>query len=415
MGNRTSTRISAASLPGLFKKPGYHADGNGLYLHVISPTSRSWCFRYMLNRKAREMGLGSADVWSLTSIRQKGLELRQLIAQGIDPLEHRRELETQKKLAEHEQERKRQAAERENEKRRTFDQCVSEYLALHNDTWKNKKHQSQWKATLEEYASPKLGKLAVAEVTTDLVQKTLAPIWTTKAETASRVLQRIDRVLVWAAAKGYYARADAAFRKTVTAGLGPQNRVVTHMAACRYVEVNAAIQAVINSAASPTVKRAFEFTVLTAARSGETRGAQWSEFDLENKVWSIPAERMKAKRPHEVPLCDRAVQILKLAAPLDLKPQGLVFPGTKGQPLSDMVLTQLLRRLGFKFTMHGFRSTFRDWAAEQTEYPPEVCEAALAHTTGNAVERAYKRTNLFDRRVPLMDDWAAHVGKPSTV
>ena len=409
MGIRASTRISAASLPGLYKKPGYHADGNGLYLHVISPTSRSWCFRYMRYRKQREMGLGSADDWTLSAVRERVGELRRLLRDGVDPLENRRQEKAAEAHTKQEQAMRLAAEKLQAKRQRTFDQCATEYLELHNDTWKNKKHQAQWKSTLEEYASPKLGKLEVGAVTTELVQAALKKIWTTKAETASRVLQRIDRVLVWATAKGYRTSVDAAFRKTVAAGLGPQNRKVEHMAACPYPQVFAVVQAVHASDATSMVKRAFEFTILTAARSGETRGALWSELDLEAKVWSIPAERMKAGRPHDVPLSDRAVLLLKLVAPLDKHPKGLVFPAKGGQPFSDMVFTQLLRRLGFAFTLLGFRSTFRDWAAEQTDFPPEVCEAALAHTTGNAVERAYKRSNLLERRVPLMADWAKHI------
>jgi integrase len=387
-----------------------HADGHGLYLHVVSPTSKSWTFRYMKDKKARTMGLGPANIVDLTTARQRVAELRRLLYENIDPLDHRdaeiRGRETSAKAA-----AEAEALRLRNEK--SFDQCVEEYLAIHNATWKNEKHRDQWRNTLHGYASPAFGSMPVEKITTKHVQDALESLWSSRHETAVRTLQRITRVLIWAGAKGYREIVDSGFRATVTAGLGPQNRIVEHMAACHYTEVHEIIRRVHDSTSMPMLKRAFEFTVLTAARSGETRGAQWSEFDLEKKVWSIPGERMKAGRPHDVPLCERAVTLLKLSAPLEKKPQGLVFPGRKGQPLSDMAFTVLLRRqLGLICTMHGFRSTFRVWAAEQTVYVPEVCEAALAHARGNKVERTYNRTTLLEKRVPLMRDWAAYIEKP---
>jgi len=353
------------------------------------------------------MGLGPADLVDLPTARQQAADLRRLLHENIDPLEQR-EAEARRVEAEARAAVEAEALRKSNEK--TFDQCVEEYLAIHNATWRNDKHRDQWKNTLHDYASPAFGAMPVEKITTKHVQDALESLWSSRHETAVRTLQRITRVLIWAGAKGYREIVDSGFRATVSAGLGPQKRVVEHMAACHYTEVNAIIQRVNDSTSMPMLKRAFEFTVLTAARSGETRGAQWSEFDLEKKVWSIPGERMKAGRPHDVPLSDRAVMLLKLAAPLDKKPKGLVFPGRKGQPLSDMAFTVLLRRqLGLACTMHGFRSTFRVWAAEQTDYAPELCEAALAHARGNKVERSYNRTTLLEKRTPLMREWAAYV------
>lgn len=387
-----------------------HADGHGLYLHVVSPTSRSWAFRYMKDKKARVMGLGPADVVDLTTARQKATELRRLLHANVDPLANQ-EAEARRKEAEAQAAAEAEGLRKRNEK--TFDQCVEEYLAIHNATWRNEKHRDQWKNTLRDHASPAFGTMPVEKITTRHVQDALQDLWSSRHETAVRTLQRIARVLIWAGAKGYREVVDAGFRATVSAGLGPQKRVVEHMAACHYTEVHEIIRRVHESTSMPMLKRAFEFTVLTAARSGETRGAQWSEFDLEKKVWSIPGERMKAGRPHDVPLSDRAVTLLKLAAPLDKNPKGLVFPGRKGQPLSDMAFTVLLRRqLGLACTMHGFRSTFRVWAAEQTEYAPDVCEAALAHARGNKVERTYNRTTLLEKRVPLMKEWAGFLARP---
>lgn len=363
----------------------------------------------MLNRRARTMGLGSADLVDLASARRQALEYRRLLQQGLDPLEQRHAAEIAKQEGLKIERARLQGV-------RTFDQCVDEYLDLHSENWKNLKHRQQWKNSLKDYASIKCGPLSVESVTKEHIIDALKPIWTSKAETASRTLQRIVRVLVWANAKGYRGVVDGRLGETVAAALGPQNQVRGHMASCHYSEVSGILREIESSTARSTVKAAFEFTVLTAARSGETRGARWSEFDLDQKVWSIPADRMKAGRPHEVPLCDRAMALLKQAASLGAKPDGLVFPGRNGKVLSDMVFTQLLRRLKIACTLHGFRSTFRVWAAEKTDHPPEVCEAALAHATGNQVERAYNRTSLLEKRVPLMTEWAAFIqkGTPKT-
>lgn len=343
------------------------------------------------------MGLGSADIVDLRTARRRALEQRQLLEQGVDPLEKRRQDEAE------------DLAQRQNAK--TFDQCVEEYLRLHESNWRNPKHRSQWKNTLDDLASPIFGSTEVSKVTKEKIIQCLKKAWSIKPETASRTLQRIVKVLIWAGAKGYRDVVDSSLRHTVAAALGPQARQVQHMASCEYSQVNTIIRQVMSSDVMTNVRYAFEFTVLTAARSGETRGAVWSEFDLEKRIWSIPGERMKAGQPHEVPLSERAVQLLRFVAPNDGNLSALVFPGRKGQPLSDMVFTQLLRRLKTTYTMHGFRSSFRVWASERTDYTPEVCEAALAHARGNAVERAYNRTNLLEKRVPLMNDWAEYIQK----
>lgn len=396
VGNRATNRIAAASLPKLYKTPGYYADGGGLYLQVISPTSRTWMFRFMLNKRAREMSLGSADLWDLTTVRAKATDLRRLLEQGIDPIEQRQQAKRQQVT--------------DAALRRTFEQCVLEYHALHAGAWKNAKHAAQWTNTLKTYAYPVFGDWPVSEITDTQIVVALKAIWETKHETATRVLQRIRMVLVWACAKKYRPALPDGMWETVVASLPKLERGTVHHAACPYSKAGALLLAVRDSAASDLVKLGFVFTVLTAARSGEVRGAKWSEIESENAVWTIPAERMKAGRLHRVPLSLAAVEVLKYAKRLAGE-SDLVFPTPKDRPFSDMVFTQLLRRLEFKYTMHGFRSTFRDWAAEHTQYPREVCEAALAHVVENKTEAAYMRSDFFAKRRGLMNEWAAFLEK----
>lgn len=386
-------RLSAVGIKHL-KEPGYYADGDGLYLQVSPTGTKSWVFRFMLNKRAREMGLGSFNVFSLAEAREKVRKYRQLLDEGIDPIAYRK-AEREKKLT-------------VTAQRRTFEECAREYHKLHANGWKNLKHAEQWINTLTAYAFPEFGKKDVSDVTKGDVLRVLEPIWTTKTETASRVRQRIRSVLDWAAARDYRRGHDPHMWDQITQSL-PKTKDIkkaTHFASCPYANIYDALQSIKSSNAGETVKHAFEFIILTAARSGEMRGAQWSEIDFEGKRWIIPPGRMKAKREHRVPLSTRAIEILKAQ---EGKHPTLIFPNDKGKPYSDMTFTMMLRRLGHEFTVHGFRSTFRDWAAEQTAFPREVCEAALAHAAGKgATEAAYFRSDLFEKRRQLMDAWAAY-------
>jgi integrase len=280
---------------------------------------------------------------------------------------------------------------------------------LHEKSWKNGKHTAQWINTLTAYAFPIFGAKDVSDVSKADIMRALEPIWATKTETASRVRQRIRAVLDWAAARDYRTGHDPHIWDQISRSL-PQSKDIkksTHFAACPYTSAYDTLQAIKQSAASVSTKLAIEFIVLTATRSGEVRGARWAEIDFEGKRWIIPAERMKAAREHRVPLSPRAMEILEARRAVAGESE-LIFASDKNKAYSDMTFTMLLRRMGFEFTIHGFRSTFRDWSAEQTAFPREVCEAALAHVTKDATEAAYFRSDLFEKRRQLMDAWAAY-------
>jgi integrase len=372
------------------KRPGYHADGEGLYLQVSPTGSKSWVFRYMLNKRAREMGLGTIGTFSLAEARERARKYRQLLADGIDPIEHRK-AEREKNLA-------------AIATRRTFEECAHEYHRLHADGWKNAKHASQWVNTLTAYAFPEFGKKDISDVNKADILRALEPIWTEKAETAVRVRQRIRAVLDWAAARDYRRGHDTHIWDQLSVSL-PAQKKGKHHAACPYSRIYEALQSIKQSNAGDTIKHAFEFIILTAGRSGEVRGAKWSEIDFENRRWIIPAERMKAAKEHHVPLTPRALAILKAQ---EGKHGELIFANDKGTQYSDMTFTMALRRLGHEFTVHGFRSTFRDWAGETTAFPREVIEHALAHQLKDKAEAAYARGTLFEKRRQLMEAWATY-------
>lgn len=364
--------------------PGKYFDGHGLYLRVDENGSRFWIQRITVRGKRCELGLGSPSLVSLAEARAKALENRKLARAGGDPLQAKREA---------------QAA-------LTFEEAARKVHALHKPTWRNEKHAAQFLATLETYAFPKLGRLKVQDVTTADVLAVLMPIWTTIPETARRVRQRIGTVLKWAIAQGWRQDNPA---ENISQALPKVSKAQEHRKALPHADVACCVEAVKESGAGVATKLAFEFLVLTAARSGEVREARWAEIDLTSRVWEIPADRMKMKRPHRVPLSPRAVTVLKHAQALD-DDSGLVFPGTKqGRPLSDMTLSKLVKELGFAVDIHGFRTSFRTWAQERTSYPREVAEAALAHLTGDAVERAYARSDVFDKRRDMMNSWAAYL------
>ena len=381
------------------KKPGYYSDGGGLYLKVSGGAGRSWVFRYRVAGKLREMGLGSEHSISLADARQAAAECRKLRLRGSDPIEVRRQERTQAKLG---------AASM------TFRQCAERYIAAHQAGWRNAKHTSQWRNTLATYAFPVFGDLPVQAIDVGLVMKVVEPLWPTKTETASRLRGRIENVLDWALARGYRQGDNPArWRGHLDNLLPRRSRVqkVEHHAALSYDEVGAFIEVLRRQ--EGVAAMALEFCILTATRTSETIGARWQEVDLGEAVWMIPADRIKAGKEHRVPLSKPAVAILqKLAV---ARSSDFVFPGGKpGRPLPNMALLALLRRMERPdLTVHGFRSAFRDWAAERTNFPREVCEMALAHTIGDKVEAAYRRGDLFSKRRQLMEAWARYCLTPS--
>jgi integrase len=393
-------------------KPGLHADGGGLYLQATKSAdhmiSKSWVFRFATGRivtsatgkqrtEERQMGLGSLIDVSLAEAREHAAECRQLRKQGIDPIESRRAAKAERLVT---------AA-----KAMTFDQAAEAYIAAHRAGWRNPKHAAQWKATLATYASPVFGKLPASSIDTGLVLKALEPIWTAKPETAGRVRGRIEAVLDWTIARGYRTGENPArWRGHLDKLLPARSKVrkVKHHSALPYTELPGFLASLREQQGAAA--RALEFTILTAARTNETIGARWSEVHSSSKVWTVPAERMKAAREHRVPLSGAAVAILQRME--NVKDGDLVFPGDRRAALSNMAMLMLLRRIGREdLTVHGFRSTFRTWAAECTGFPREVIEAALAHLVGDATEQAYQRGDMFEKRRRLMDAWAEYCGK----
>ena len=364
--------------------PGRHADGNGLYLFVQPTGTRSWVQRLVIRGRRRELGLGAATLVPLAKAREQALANRMLARSGGDPLADKRRVQGVPTFAE--------AAQRVLEQKR--------------GGWRGRWHAQNWWTSMERYAFPRIGGRPVSEVNTADVLEILTPIWHVKAETARAVRQRIRSVIEWAVALDM--RNDNPCDRVLPV-LGPQNDIVTHRQALPHKDVAAAIETVRAGSAQPAVKLAFEFLVLTATRSGEVRGAQWAEIDVTERVWTLSAQRMKAKREHRVPLCGRTLEILDAARALgDGSPH--VFPMRSGRPISASTLLKMLNDLRIAAVPHGFRSSFRDWAAEKTDHPREVIEAALAHVVQNKVEAAYARSDLFERRRLLMDDWSEYLG-----
>jgi integrase len=382
-------------------KPGLYLDGHGLILQVRGPASKSWLFRYRMNGRVREMGLGPLHTINLGEARELALQARKLKLAGIDPIEERRE--------------RRQSAEQEAAPKPTFDQCVEQYLALHQPSWSNSKHQAQWTSTLKTYASPHFGQMAVCDVDLAAVLSALEPIWLTKSETASRLRGRIETVLDWAKVRGLRSGDNPATWKGNLARVLPARsrvRQVKHHAAMPFSEASAFMAELQKRDGMAAL--ALQFLVLTAARTGEVLLANWEEFRLDDKLWVIPAQRMKAKREHRVPLTQAALEILRRAKVANASSR-LVFPSAvPDRGLSSAAMAAVLKRTGHgHLTVHGFRSAFRDWAAEKTNHPSEVVEMALAHTIGNKVEAAYRRGDLFEKRRSLMNDWSTFL-KPTT-
>jgi integrase len=381
------------------KTPGHHLDGNGLYLCVKPSGSKSWILRYMIAGKAREMGLGAFPAIGLADARKKRDSQRKALSEGTDPIAAREALQTAKKLA--------------NAKLSTFNDCVNRFLATKSVEWSNLKHRAQWRATLTTYAAPVFGDLPVQAIDTDLVIKALAPIWTTKTETASRLRGRIESVLDWATVSKLRSGDNPArWRGTLEKLLPAPGKIakVEHHPALAYQNVYAFLQ--LLAPLEATAARALEMVIYTGLRTTETLGATWAEIDLAAAVWAVPASRMKMKKEHRVPLSAPALQLLRKCAATRINDYVFASPNSttgRPRPLSSMAMLQLLKRMNrTDITPHGFRSTFRDWAAEQTNFPREVCELALAHSVGSDTERAYQRGDLFEKRRNLMNAWAKY-------
>lgn len=399
MGKKTK-QLSAVEVSRL-KEPGLHFVGGvaGLALQGAPSGSRSWILRIQIAGRRRDMGLGGYPDVTLAGALEAARTARAKAKAGTDPIEDARAA------------RSALAASRLAAK--TFRQCATAYVAAHKAAWKNAKHTQQWTNTLETYAYPKMGDMLVRDVGLPQVLGVLEPIWTKKTETATRLRGRIESVLDWATAREYRSGANPARWKGHLDKMLPAPRKIAkpeHHPALAVSEVGAFMQALRQQAG--TGARALEFAILTGVRSGEVRGARWSEIDLEEAVWVIPGERMKMGKEHRVPLSRVAVTLVRQQPVIDNN--DLVFPAPLGGELSDMALTAVMRRMKVDAVPHGFRSTFRDWCAERTNYPREVAEMALAHAIGDKVEAAYRRGDLFEKRRRLMAEWATFCGKVET-
>lgn len=364
-------------------KPGRHSDGGGLYLNVSPSGSKSWLFMWVRNGKRREMGFGAYPGVTLASARKKAADYRAAVAEGRDPI-----------------------ADKAKEAEPTFGECADKFLVSMEASWRNDKHRAQWRMTLTEYCGLIRSK-RVSEICTDDLLQILSPIWQTKPETASRLRGRVERVLDFAKAKGWRTGENPAlWRGHLKNVLPPRQRLSRgHHAAMPYADVPAFVLRLRNAEAMAA--RALEFLILTAARSGEVYGAEWSEFDLVKAIWTIPAGRMKAAAEHRVPLSNPALAIIKSLHEIRLSK--FVFPGQRtNSPLSSSAMEMLMRRMEADvYTVHGFRSAFRDWAGDMTGFPREIAEAALAHRVGDATEQAYRRADAVEKRRKLMAAWAA--------
>jgi integrase len=365
---------------------GFYHDGGGLYLQISRNGSRSWTFRYGAQGR-HYVGLGPIHTITLSEARECARRCRQLLLDGIDPLVDKRARAAVARL--------------EAAKAITFDAAARQYIASHKRGWKNPKSEAQWTSTLAIYANPVIGKLPVASIDTGLVLRVVEPIWADKTETATRIRARIEAILDWATVHGYRTGDNPARWRGCLEHLLPAKSKVTPVKHYRAVPYAGMAEFIVELHKRDGVTaECLEFLILTATRTAEVLGAGWSEFDLDQKTWTIPAVRMKTGRDHRVPLSDRAITIVE-SQPRD---------GERVFPLTPMAMLQMLRRMNRTETPHGFRSSFRDWAAEHTDYPNHVVEMALAHTVGNKVEAAYRRGDLFNKRRALMADWATFCG-----
>lgn len=411
---KKAKELSALAVSKL-KTEGRYAVGGADGLHLrIAGASRAWVLRLAVGTRTdakgntvvhrRDIGLGSYPEVSLAEAREKARELRKQVRDGIDPIEERKVTKVRAAL--------------EAAKSKTFEECANAYIEANRAGWKNEKHVQQWQNTLATYAFPKIGQLPVAAIDTGLVLNVLqqetgedkAQLWHAKTETASRLRGRLESILDWAAFRGYREGENPArWKGHLEHELPARSKVkkIEHHAALPYAELGAFMVELRKREGLSA--RALEFAILCASRSGEVRGATWAEIDLPGRIWTVPAERMKAGKEHRVPLSDEAVKLLE-ALPR-IVGNDYVFPAPRGGQLSDMALTAVLRRMERGgLTQHGFRSTFRDWAGETTAYPREVCEHALAHKLADGVEAAYQRGDLLAKRARLMADWARYCG-----
>ena len=369
------------------KDPGRYADGGGLHLYISKAGRKSWVQRITVHGRRRDIGLGGFPSVSLAQARDKAADNRAVVAEGRDPL-----------------------AEKHSPATPTFREAARAVHAANIPRWRNGKHGVSWMQSLERHAMPALGNTPLDRIDRGGALQVLTPIWTTRPETARRVRQRMRTVFRWAMAHGFMDTNPAG--EAIDGALPPMPKVRAHLRALPYQEVQAALEAVALSQASLSAKLCFRFLVLTAARSGEARGAAWDEIDVQGQEWRIPSQRMKAGMEHRVPLSRQALDLLREASALR-DDTGLVFPSPlkPGSPMSDMTLLKVLRAVGLaeRATVHGFRSSFKNWTLEQTDTPWAVSEAALAHLLGNATEQAYARSDLFERRRALMQRWADYL------
>lgn len=390
---RTLNRLSTLGVSRA-KSKGLIADGGGLYLRVSDSGTKSWVFRYGVGGKLRDMGLGAVHTVTLSEAREMATEARKLRLRGIDPIAQRNAQKASARVAE--------------ATAITFAEAAKNYLASHEGAWRNAAHRAQWVSSLQSYVYPQIGDHAVAAIGTAAVMKCVEPIWQTRTETASRVRGRIESVLDWAKARGFRDGDNPARWRGHLDHLLPARAKVQkqqHHAALPYADLGGFMAKLREETGNAA--RVLEFIILTAARLSEGIGATWDEIDLAKRTWTIPAERMKAGKEHRVPLSDAAVALLKSLP----KGSDLVFPGRNG-PIGSGTVLKVVKRLAGDVTTHGFRSAFRDWAAEQTSFPGELAEMSLAHSVGSAVEAAYRRTDLFDKRRKLMEAWAGFCGRP---
>ncbi len=383
MAKLTAVKVKTLS------KPGRYGDGNGLYLNVAKGGSKSWVQRITIDGVRRDMGLGGYPVVSLAKAREQATRNRSAVANGINPIVEKRRATTP-----------------------TFREAALKVHALNLPTWRNDKHAAQWISTLRTYAFPVIGDMKIDSIRKIDVLACLTPIWTAKPETARRVRQRMRAVFSWAMAHDYVEHNVAG--EAIDAALPTMPKVRAHHRALLYRDVPEALELIEASGASESAKLCFRFVVLTASRSGESRAAMWDEIDADSGLWTVPGHRMKAGRAHRVPLSDAALGVLEGADAIRDE-SGLIFPSPRkrGQPLSDMALTKLLRDNGFseRTTVHGFRSSFRNWAQEQTGASHAAMELSLAHSVGSAVEQAYMRSDLLEQRRTLMQQWANFLSK----
>jgi integrase len=402
MARRQRDRLSAAFIASATRarspRPGMHNDGFGLYLCVADSGSASWLFRYKLDKKPRQMGLGSLDEIALAEARELADDARRKVRAGIDPIEERRAAK--------------RSASLNQAKVMTFKQCAESYMAAHRSGWSNATHAMQWPQSLETYAYPVFGELPIDAIDLGLVLKVLEPIWAIKPETASRVRGRIESILDWATVREHRTGENPARWRGHLESLLPKRtkvRAVKHHAAVPYLELPAFMAELRH--VTGVSARALEFTILTFSRAGEAVGARWDEVNLAERLWIVPSSRMKARKEHRVPLSDAAMAIIEQMA--EVRSGDLVFTGVRGGAIDENNMRLIARRVAnAPITTHGFRSTFRDWAAERSNFPHEVAEMALGHVVGDAVERAYRRGDLFEKRRQLAEAWARYCSTP---